>query len=165
MNLRDFAVTKEMSEAVADVLVAKAMVATVKPVVESYKSAILQEMQVSIDPKWVDRGMSAEVILSDKDAYLMQDDDFKRYLDACFKARDKSGLKVRHADNCPLLQAQSDLNKAEVRLMRSMESVTDIKEQRISGPSPDHRTQYLDLCIRLIMASSRPAQAGHEVAA
>ena len=156
---KEFKPTTAMVEAAYNVFTAMAVVATVRPIVERYQTAILAEGQWRVRPDYATKRRAApgdpeniepEVILDPKLSYLMSDEDFAVYDTCCKRARDIAGLHVTKDDFCPLLVSEHTLIKAEQGLIDAMAETTRITKDRILGVGMDKYKEYIDLTLRLL---------------
>jgi hypothetical protein len=74
--------------------------------VEAYSTNVLAKMQAKISSKWVELGVEDQLILSPKDAFLLDDVQSARYYALCEEERISAGLKVDREGNCPALEAE-----------------------------------------------------------
>lgn len=147
--------TQEMINATKALLMAKAFVQTIKPIVEGYQKAILVKHQFSNKREFellVKHGREAEerVILDPKETYQMSKEDFNTFWNECKVEREKAGLKVKRDDYCPLLVAKGVEMKAENDLIESMESVTKITLDNLWNP--EHREKLIELSMNLMVS-------------
>lgn len=150
---KKFSPTNEQIEAAQAVFLGMAWLGTVKPIVEDYEHAILAENKWPIAQKWVERagrGFEAKTITQERDSYLMEDAAFAEYVRLCKDAQEKSGLKTRHPENCPKLEAENDLIQAENAFIRiTAMSVARIDPDKIFSASLENRKKYIDLTLSL----------------
>lgn len=104
-------------------LVAKAHESLVRPIVEGYQHAILAKHQFKVAERWIENGAAdADCVVTDGNrSYLLSDEDFAVYNEACHLARDAEGLSVRKPDNCPLLEAENMRIQCENVLLQAWE--------------------------------------------
>lgn len=150
---KQFNPTKEMINAAEFVYIAMAWVRTVRPIVRRYQKAILEKYQFKIAARWQGSSHKAdEIILAPEQSYLLEDVDFKVYLDECNQARIKAGLHVDDPEFCPLLVAEEKLIKAEDTLIDVMEPLTGISwdDLMCSEEAIENRKRFVDLTLRLL---------------
>ena len=147
---KGFQPTDELVRAAETVFLAMAMEGTVRPVVEKYQQAILATHQFSIDTKWREID-TEEKILSPKLAYLLSDADAKVYFRECHAAREASGLKVSRAGNCPLLEAEEDVRKAQNAFIAELGNIPGLEAIAAnSAMTLEQRAQLIDLGLKLV---------------
>jgi len=142
---KQFKPTKAMIEAAQMVFTTMAMVQTVKPIVRGYQKKVLAEHQFIGGHDETD----LHVILDPKESWLLNDNDFKVYLDETNEEREKVGLKVDNPEHCPLLVAEHMQIQAEHLLIDSMEPVTKLKAEDIYNL--DHYKRMVDITLRLLV--------------
>jgi hypothetical protein len=132
LEFKDFKPTEDMLSSAKALLMAKAWVATVKPIVEGYQKKILAELQFTnkrevemLSKRFPE--IKEEVILDHDRSYNMSDEDFAIYHKRCKEERDKAKLKVENDDFCPLLVAESMERKARDILIEAMEPISKLK--------------------------------------
>ena len=93
------------------VLIAKAYVKTIRPIVRGYQTAILTANQW--ENKWEqkvfglnDEPVEKKIIVDPELTYLLCEDDFNKYLCLCEIEMKKAGLYVERKGDCPLLYAE-----------------------------------------------------------
>lgn len=127
-----------------DLFSAMAQVECIRPVVEEYQCAILEENQWHIDKKWVGkRGMVDRVVTSPSETYLLSSGDQKKYLELLHDAHLSHGFDVEK-NYCPLLIAQSKVTECEHELVKVMEKYTGISLDKLIT-STHNRKRYLEL--------------------
>lgn len=144
----------EFIAAAEAVLMAKAYVETLRPVVEGYQRKILNEHHWHIAKKWVDMGEDDEVITDPNHTYLMEDEDFKEYLRLIRIEQDKAGLKTDNPDHCPLLVAEHLESQAKHVLIEEAESITGISFDDIMRKFSLYN-QYVDLLLSLAVSTGK----------
>lgn len=144
---------KGLIDAAQMVVQAKAMVATIKPIVEGYQREILERHQFHIAKKWRGHGMLDRIILDPNESYLLEQEDFSVYLDECKEARIAAGLHVDDEEKCPLLVAQSVERDAIKVLCDIMEPITGISHKNIvcSKDGIKKLHEYVDITLRLLV--------------
>lgn len=132
-----------MIGAATNVFKAKAFVETVRPVVEAYQRKELAILRP------VNR-FTGEVITEPKHAYTMDDDLFLLYIKGINLSRDEAGLKVRHPDNCPLLEAEGVERMAKEHLVNVMEPITKLSAHRLICSGLKNYEELIELTLRLL---------------
>lgn len=157
---KNFVATEEQIRLSEAVVVAMALEETIRPIVESYETAILAKHRFRIDPKWIEFGEVADrVILNRKESFLLSETDAKKFFEECFAARDAAGLKVEHPEGCPLLTVENLRIKAENALIKSLSSIPGL-EAFATGILPlDKRSKVVELALGLFLPSSQDAES------
>jgi len=139
-----------MVRAAETVFLAKAWLETVRPIVEGYQRAILEQEKYAYAEKHHDRRgkVWADYISDPNQTYLMADDDHAHYVKRCNEERIKAGLKVDNEAYCPLLVADHMVIQAENALIDIMEPVTGLSRDRVY--MLEDRKKLLDLTLRLL---------------
>lgn len=143
-------ISKELSQSVADYLVAKAWVETIKPVIDK----IHQDWLDSNKPKAAQEWGADQVITRPFDTYLMEEEQFLTYLTDTAKAKREAGFEVKDDDICPLGVAEHNVIKAEWRMLKHSECLTGVKD--IHFTSMDKREEFIDLTVKAV--NSAPKQ-------
>lgn len=154
--MKKFNPTKEMIQAAEAVLMAKAYVETIRPIVRAYQSKVLdiyrftnkKELEIINKCGRMADHIKEEVITDPKDSWKLSDQDFQIYLRDTKEERDKAGLKVDKDDQCPLLVAEYLLCQAEGNLIDQMEPITKIKRDQLWNLK--HRAKLIDLSLKLL---------------
>jgi hypothetical protein len=150
-----FTPTPEMVSAAEAVFTIMAMVGTIRPVVIGYQTEILKQGQWRVRPQFATR-RGDEVITDPAQSYLMSEENFADYDAKCKAARLEAKLPVEKEGNCPLLEAESLLIKAERALIDAMQPVTGLTAERFVPMSA--RKEYIDLTLKLLAPFVRPAK-------
>lgn len=145
-----FTPAPEMIQCAQEVFVRTAILQHIRPIVLTYETAILAELQFTVKPEYVDRGLKAEVILDPAQSCLMKDEDFAVYNQLCKEAAQKAGLRVENPDHCPLLHAEHELIRAEWALLEVMEPISKIPPDSVCCLGLDGRKKVLDLTLSLL---------------
>ncbi|BDT74114.1 hypothetical protein os4_36670 (plasmid) [Comamonadaceae bacterium OS-4] len=120
----------------------------VKPIVTSYRNAILAEGQWRIDKE---KGGQGDTLVTDhKDSFLMSDDDFATYDALCKQMRDKAGLPVEDPEHCPLLVAEDLLLQTKQLLVSEMEPVTHIGWEMLTQHKTQPMEEYIELTLNML---------------
>lgn len=153
MSAQQIKITKPMLGAALAVVMCKAAVETIEPIVLGYQQKILDYEQYDVDKKWVERGMfdANDWIKSPKDTYKMDNTEFKHYIKRCREEQAKSGLKTKSPDHCPLLVAEHQLVRAKRLLVDIMEPITRISYKDVYRPKD--RDELVELTLRLICST------------
>lgn len=115
--------TDAMLSAGKAVLATMALVETVKPVVIGLQTKLLEEGKYKYSSEFSERARgNGEYITDPKHAYLMSDEDFKKYFDLLDDEIQKAGFDVKKG-YCPLLVAEHELVTAKRSLIIAMESL------------------------------------------
>lgn len=142
-KLRQFRPTEEHFQAADNLLKAKALILTIEPIVNGYKSRILAENEFY-------DAYTNERILDPEHDWTMGDEQFLRYFDLVKIERDKSGLKYSNPDGCPLLDATNLLMDCDRILIEVMEPVTGISMDAILCHYDEFKN-YVDLLLSIIL--------------
>lgn len=118
-------------------LMAQAVVETIRPIVEGYQKEILAKHgftnQKTVE-RFAHRGTApVEVIHDPQRSFELSDDDFAIYLKECNEARLAAGLHTDDPNHCPLLVAENLHRQAQRAFMESMESFTGINVDALIG--------------------------------
>jgi hypothetical protein len=122
-------ITPELKAAVEALIVTKAYVAAIRPVVEGYQREILSRRQFpysrAIAQRYIKRGGVVPAFVAEpKETYMMTKRDFRSYLAELRRAQAEAGFKVKK-DECPLLVAEYDQIKAEWAVLKAGQYVFD----------------------------------------
>ncbi|MDP1968029.1 MAG: hypothetical protein Q8K31_02425 [Burkholderiaceae bacterium] len=140
----------ELIRAAETLFMAMALESTVRPVVEQYSRAILAKHQFQIDAQWREHGMEGAV-LDPKRSYLLSNEDADTYHRECRAARDAARLKVSRPDNCPLLEAESDLLQAQNAFITQLSALPGLELfGKTEMLSLAQRAKVVDLGLRLV---------------
>lgn len=147
---KKFIPTAGMIEAAEALFFAMAQLSLIEPLVLNYQRLILREGQWRVKREYVNARMPDEVVLDPERAFLMEDKDLALYHELCLRAQAMTGLQVKVAGNCPLLEARSAVIDAQAQLTRHMAGITGhTPEQLLMLPLEKYR-QYVDLSLRLL---------------
>lgn len=142
-------ISKELSQAVADYLVAKAWVETIKPVIDKINQDWLDLHKPKAAEEW---GMNT-VITRPFDTYLMEEEQFLVYVADTAKAKREAGFKIEEDDICPLGVAEHNVIKAEWRILKSSECLTNIKDIHFSDM--DKRSEFISLTVKAVNSAPK----------
>ena len=147
------AITPEIVDAAAELIAAKAVVETVKPIVRGYQQAILEAHQWRIARKWVEKGCQDIVILDPDLAFELEEEDFQIYLAEVNEARKQAGLHVESEDHCPLLVAEYNENKAKWKLAELMKPIVGfgLNDVLCRKDGLERSKKYIDILLGLLM--------------
>ena len=147
------AITPEIVDAAAELIAAKAVVETVKPIVRGYQTAILEAHQWRIARKWVEQGCEDTVILDPDLAFELEDEDFQVYLAEINEARKQAGLHVESEDHCPLLVAEHNESKAKWKLAELMRPIVGfgLDDVLCKQDGLERSKEYIDILLGLLM--------------
>lgn len=142
--------SEELVRAAEALFMAMAMESTVRPVVEQYTRAILAKHQFPIDAIWREHGMEGTV-LEPKRSYLLSNEDADKYHRECMAARDAARLKVSSPDNCPLLEAENYVLRAQNAFITQLSALPGLELfGKTEMLSLDQRAKVIDLGLRLV---------------
>lgn len=127
----------------------------IRPIVEGYEREILARHRWENNEevaKYGHKGVKKRVILEPKDAWLLDEADFKIYDQECKAARDKAGLKVEDDGFCPLLVAEDLECKAKRVFIEAMQPITGLDpDDVLCGPDGvKNYDKLVDLSLRLL---------------
>jgi len=150
--------TPEMVNATKAVLAAKALVLTLRPIVEGYEKAILAKHQFTNKAEVatltkIGREAKERVILDPKESYQMSEEDFNFYWNECKAERERKGLWVEQDDFCPLLVAEDLERKAKNTLLEAMRPISKIDPDNLWDM--DNRKKLIELSITLMVSYCR----------
>ena len=131
--------------AVSTLLAAKALVATIKPIVLGYQTKILNEgnfLNTHDNTKIVNPLLS----------YCMSDEDFLIYLNLVDIEMEKAGLSVENAGECPLLVAEHNEIKAKWLVFAEYKPIHNLESQPCKV---EDFNKVIDLTISLCLAYCR----------
>ena len=146
--------TNEMISACKAVLMAKAWYATVEPIVSGYERKLLQHYQFRKADKYNNCNDVPGIILEPKKSWLLGDKDFIIYDAECKKERDKAGLKVKHPDNCPLLEAETLVRNTQHTLIDTVAPMLGITLEQVTR-SMDTYNKFIDLTMKWIVSYAK----------
>lgn len=157
--LADFVPTYEQVSAAERLLVAQAHLDTVEPIVDAYEREILERYQWHIAPKFLEKGCEDKVILDPSHSYLLSESDAALFFAECEAAAAKSGLRVKTAGNCPMLEAKDTVRRAENVLLDEMSTIPGLEALHSDRYFPrDLRAKTLELHLELLAPYLRDAQ-------
>lgn len=146
-------ITKDMIKAAKKVFKNMAIVKTIRPIVIGYQKKVLKENNFKISKKWCGkRGLDQIKIIDPNKAYLMSNNNHRKYVKLLNIERKKAGLKVKDPSHCPLLVAENNLRSAEHDLIKAMKPLTDIDVHTLicSKDGLENYKKYIDLNLRLL---------------
>lgn len=144
-------ITSKMIAAAQALLIAMATEQAFRPVVEKYRSEILQRHQFRPSAEYADLHAGDEVILNPNLVYLLTEEDRRTYFAECLAARRAAGHELDHPDKCPLSVAESARLLAETALLDAMAEHPRLREfGELSTASLALRNQAVDLTLRLL---------------
>lgn len=144
-----FKPTPPMIEAAKAVFMAMATKQLIEPIVRGYQSEILAKHQWHTRPEWRER-LGDQVITDPKLSYLLSAEDFAVFDAECKAARQAANLHVEKDDQCPLCVAETNLIKAQARLMDAMSHVTNLSWDRCRILPTEKREQAIELTLQLL---------------
>jgi hypothetical protein len=146
---KTFTPTPLMIETAQAVFMAMAHLQLIEPVVTKYQKEILEKGQWCIADEFADGG--AKTVVTDPSSYyLLSGEDFAEYDRLCREAQKKANLPVSVEGNCPLLEAQTLLTKAQNALIDAMSSVTKVEAKSIVVLGLKKRTEFIELTLKLL---------------
>ena len=148
--MKTFTPSPEQIRLAEAVFTATALEQTIRPIVVAYETAILAKHQFKIDRLWVEKGAADKVILDRKDSFLLSKEDAQVYFAECHAARDAANLKVKHPENCPLLEAEHLRMDAENALLKAMSSQPGLESFAKGYLTLEVRNKAIDLTLRLL---------------
>ncbi len=135
-------ITPDMIDAARAVFEARAKTEIIREIVEKYQLDIIKKM------KPIHRH-TKKLITSVKNAYDMNDKDFKKYMQLCHDARLKVGLKTKSKEYCPLLIAESEQRKKERALLTSISPIIKFDIHQLFY-SVEHYKEAVDITLRCL---------------
>jgi hypothetical protein len=146
-------ITQDMKQAAKNLFMAMAFTETIRPIVEGYQRKIINEMKPQVNER--DSKISRlgfKTITEPKHSYLMNNTDFKIYLNRCNEERIKAGLKVKNDEYCPLLVAEDLQRQAERVFVETMEPITHLTADKVlcSKDGLANYKQLIDISLRLL---------------
>ncbi|MCA6372179.1 MAG: hypothetical protein IM631_12440 [Cytophagales bacterium] len=129
-------ITEDMVEAANTFCLAKALVQTVRPVVEGYQKEILALNRFTnkgevarIAEGAAKRGrepiqIDEAVVLDPEYVFLLSDEDFKSFWAQCLERQKAAGLVTKSDEECPLLVAESTERQARRLFVDAMKPIT-----------------------------------------
>jgi len=142
--MKNFKPSKEMIEATEALLTAMVFCETIRPIVEGYKKKYIDNHSLLDD--------EGKRITDIKYAWLIDDEDFKKYQAYCNQKRIENNLHVENEECCPLLVAETHVREAKRELINIMEPITKISFKDLST-SKDFLETYdklIDLNLKLL---------------
>lgn len=137
LEIKKFRPSGEQIKFAELLIMAQALVETVRPIVEGYQKAILAKYNFTNQrtvERFAHRGAApVEIILDPKRTFELSEEDFAVYLKECNDARIEAGLHVDNPEHCPLLVAENVYRQAQRAFMESMESFTGINVDSLIG--------------------------------
>ena len=151
--------SESMVRAAERVLAAKARFDVVAPIVDAYQREILKRHQWRIAREWVKTEKDDVVILDPAHSYLLEDVDAAVYFSECAMAAAAAGLGTELPDNCPKLEAQDALRRAQNVLLSEVGAIPGL-EALGSGSLPIvARDQALALALEMVAPYLRDAKS------
>lgn len=126
--------SKEIIKAAETVFLAMAYTETLRPIVEGYQRRIFEELG------W--HGYTQ------KNAYLVPDTVFEKWMARCNEERIKAHLDVDDPEKCPLLVAEHLQMQAERALIDLIEPITHINADDAICSGLDNYKKLIDLTLR-----------------
>lgn len=139
----EFRPTREMLNCAKDILIKKAYVDTIKPVILGIQKDVLEQQQyrnevdnkIITDPKY------------DWTMGLSKHEEYCKLVSAKYR---ESGFEFEEA-YCPLLIAEHDLRIANSKLVDSMEQITNISKSDLISKGLDKYNDYIDITLKLLI--------------
>ncbi|MCA6368227.1 MAG: hypothetical protein IM618_14380 [Cytophagales bacterium] len=131
-------ITDQMVEAANTFCLAKALVQTVRPIVNGYQKEVLALNQFTnkgeiarIADGAAKRGrepihIDEAVVLDPEYIFLLSDEDFKSFWAQCLIHQKAAGLVTKSDEECPLLVAESHERQARRLFVDAMEPITKL---------------------------------------
>lgn len=133
------------------VLLNKANVETIEPIVKKYQTDILKKHKFrckrKIDREYIFNKYGTEYIINPDHTYLLNNSDFTIYLKEVAIQHKKHGFKVKK-DYCPLLIAKSNLTDSENLLINIVGKRFNIKASQLY--KIELREKFIDCSLNLI---------------
>lgn len=146
---KTFKPTQGQITAAQNLMLAMAHQQLVEPIVTGYQREILAANQWRISPKWVDLGMTDEVITNPQHAYLLPDAAAAAYYALCDEAKRASGLKISKPENCPLLEAKTFVLEAQRAIVEAMQPATGATWDQLMN-NFSKLPEYINLTLKLM---------------
>lgn len=146
-------VTEELKTAVEAYFLAKAYASTIRPVVNGYKTEILQRERFTIDREWYGPNLRDTVITDPKDAWKMNGSDFDdRYIPMCHDQHIAHGFGdvVYELGVCPLLVAEHDQVKAENAILKEASII--LSRDLLAIYDLEKRQEAIDLTVKWVLS-------------
>ena len=146
-----FKPTPDMIQAASTVFLAIAYTETIRPTIEAIQSKLLKELSFKPSEKWVKMGINdlPERITENKNAYLLNDEDAKKYFSLLDEEVKKAGFNVK-TGYCPLLIAEDMERKAKRLLIDTMEPITGFNTDKILCTGLDNYKKMVELTLALL---------------
>jgi len=143
-EMKEFKPSIEMIKTAQEVFLNMANVEVIKPSVERIQENVLKKHQFK-------EKKTNKIVLNDMSSYLLNENDFKVYLDECRKEEIKIKLidENFNKDFCPLLVANDNLIKAENKLINLMGKPFNIQANNLY--KTEHRKKFLDLSLNYLV--------------
>lgn len=141
--------SKELFQAINDAFICEAWVKVVRPIVTDIQKKALAAGQYPSDKEH----RLAGPILDPKQAYLMTDENFLKYMAVCNEGYQAAKLHQETPEHCPLLVAENLLVQADnviLKLARQLHQTGDAAKLDPTMLYGDNRKKYLDLTKRFI---------------
>lgn len=148
-----FVPTEEMILAAKLVILAKAHKAVIEPIVLTYKRCVLAEGNWPLSQKYTAPANGRTGISEEMARKWAKEPGKEHMLDPehraeCFsryrEERIKANLTVKHPDNCPLLEADSELAMAQMQLAQLFAPVVNVDPERVHRLKPDEFKKLVD---------------------
>ena len=110
-------------------------------------------------PSKADNQVMPEIVLEPKLAFLLNETDLATYIERSRAAALAHGLTVREPGNCPLLEAEHDLQEARNALAHAMDGTSPIRLDQVVMMAPAQFVEYIELLLRLLAPSIGSASA------
>ena len=147
---RPAAITDALISSAERVLVTTAFEKMIEHIVVGYQTEILQRLQLKVSDEFKDDPVGP-VILNPDHTYLLNEDDYGRYLSESHEARKKAQLVVEDPSQCPLLVAIHERINAENQLLKAMSEIPRLGDLRhFSVATIKQRGQFLDMSLAML---------------
>jgi len=131
-----------MVQAAQSIFETMAIEQTIRPIVEECQRKVLER----INPF---EYRSGKPITDIKKAWLMDDDDFVKYIELCNKEYAKKNVHATKPEFCPLLEIENLKMQAEHLLIEEMEPITHINIDQATN-NMEHYHELVNLTLRLL---------------
>jgi hypothetical protein len=145
-----FKPTPEMIAAAENLLLAMAIEAVTRPIVERYQRKILDEREWMSDPALSVTPGVPERVTDRQYAWLMTSEDFALYQRRCNEERITAKLPAETEDHCPLLVAENITCLAKTALLDTMSCHTKIDGAGAAAMKAADYDKLVDLTLRLL---------------
>jgi hypothetical protein len=147
-------ITPELIEVAKLTFKAMAYCETIRPAIETEQKELLDFWKFQIAPEHIEKGREPEIVITWKNAYLLDDTD-SRILFAEYDIKVKQlGFNVKPG-YCPLLIAENDIHKAEGLLIDASEYMTGISNKTFWTKTSGKMEHYKEM-VKLLLTLCAP---------